>query len=329
MAWPSASVSAGASGSGPASRSVPASASGSVRESASVPASSSAAATAPRRGARDRARCKGGDRTGDDRRRRRARWRRRHGRRRRGGRGRRDERGVELDPAARHDEGHRDAEGQDQQRDRGDDRRRGDRPAPDDRRRHVGHHDRSPQVARAVDVAARQADELLLAEGLRDGVAHRRASIGGVGRLDRHAERVVVVRRPQEWADPRVRRTVVEERQPRLGRFDRRLRPSDRATADGRARAARVGGEREIRRGALARVRVDCLGRTPRAPRAPASARMTMSSHPPRACDAPLPVPCDVRREVPRAGRGAGLGSAPGSSATRAPVVGWAERRGV
>ena len=59
------------------------------------------------------------------------------------------------------------------------------------------------QVARAVDVAAGQADELLLAERLGHRSAERRASVGRIRRLDRATPR----RSPssidaQEWADP-------------------------------------------------------------------------------------------------------------------------------
>jgi len=52
-------------------------------------------------------------------------------------------------------------------------------------------------------MAGRQADELLLAERLRDRLGERRAAVGWIGPLDRRGQ-VAVLRRAQERAGVRV-----------------------------------------------------------------------------------------------------------------------------
>ena len=80
------------------------------------------------------------------------------------------------------------------------------RAARDSARAWLGHVERAAQVARAVDVSARQADELLLAERLGHRLAQGRAAVGRIGRLDGEPSRSPSSIDPQERADPRVRR---------------------------------------------------------------------------------------------------------------------------
>lgn len=69
-------------------------------------------------------------------------------------------------------------------------------------------------------MARRQADELLLAQRLRDGLGQGRASIGRIWSLERNAQ-VAVGGGPQERADIRVGRAVVQPRQPGASRIER------------------------------------------------------------------------------------------------------------
>ena len=119
---------------------------------------------------------------------------------------------VRHETAVGDDEGERDGEGQHEQG-------QGARRSHASRSASVGRgrtsrfrDDRSPQIARAVDVRIGQADELLLADRLRDGLVHRRAAIGRIGRLEREPEDVVVVDRAKERADPGVRRSILADR---------------------------------------------------------------------------------------------------------------------
>ena len=68
------------------------------------------------------------------------------------------------------------------------------------------------QVARAVDVAARQADELLLSQRLRDRLAERGAAVGRVGRLDGRPARRRRRRRAGTGRSAGVRRAIVADR---------------------------------------------------------------------------------------------------------------------
>ena len=69
---------------------------------------------------------------------------------------------------------------------------------------------RAAHVARAVDVSAGQADELLLAQRLGHRPAEGRASVRLVRRLDGDAEAIAIVDRAEERADPLVRRGLVD-----------------------------------------------------------------------------------------------------------------------
>ena len=71
------------------------------------------------------------------------------------------------------------------------------------------------QVARAVGVGRRQADELLLARRLGDGVRQGRAAVGGIDRRDGRPERPVRALAGQVRADRDARRRAVESGQRR------------------------------------------------------------------------------------------------------------------
>ena len=73
----------------------------------------------------------------------------------------------------------------------------------------LGHGHRAAHVARAVDVSAGQADELLLAQRLGHRSAEGRASVRLVRCLDGDAEAIAIVDRAEERADPLVRRGLV------------------------------------------------------------------------------------------------------------------------
>ena len=94
------------------------------------------------------------------------------------------------------------------------------------RRRGPGHRHRAAQVARAVDVAAREADELLLASDCGTGLAERGASVRGVRRrrsAGRERRSTSARRNGQITA---VRRSSRHERQPVDGARIPRRRPS-------------------------------------------------------------------------------------------------------
>ncbi len=101
--------------------------------------------------------------------------------------------------------------------------RPGDGRADDPRHRNTverfGHGHRAPHVARAVDVSAGQADELLLAQRLGHRPAEGRASVRLIRCLDGDAEAIAIVDRSEERADPLVGRGFVHR--PAIGACDR------------------------------------------------------------------------------------------------------------
>ena len=70
---------------------------------------------------------------------------------------------------------------------------------------------RAAQIPWAVDVAAGQADQLLLPQRLRDRLVQCGAAVGRIRHFDGQSEAVVVPDRAQERADPGVRGTVVAD----------------------------------------------------------------------------------------------------------------------
>ncbi len=96
--------------------------------------------------------------------------------------------------------------------------------------------DGTTKVTRTVDMAARQADQLLLAQRLGYDVGKGGAAVRGIRRLDRPDEVAVAIDRSQERADDRVRRVSLDQRQPHRGLRDGGTRPL-------RERARRLGEE--------------------------------------------------------------------------------------
>ena len=136
-------------------------------------------------------------------------WRRREGDR---GRARCGGDDGQVDAAALHDEAERDPGGQHQDQDRGD-VAFGTRTRPAGGLR-VLERRGALEVPRAVRMRGAQADELLLARGLRARIADRRAAVAVVG-LEERRDEVALELEPEERADRGIGRAcgIVEDRQ--------------------------------------------------------------------------------------------------------------------